>query len=95
MSDGKDGVYCKVCGGVIPQDASIGTIMVAGKPTGISRLDFILDEVAALNLQSRTDISTELLKRAKALNYIPTKMTDAYAGALLQAYLDRCEKKEK
>jgi hypothetical protein len=43
MSDEKDGVYCKVCGGIVPQDTKIGSIEVDGKPTGINQLDFILD----------------------------------------------------
>ena len=86
MSDETDGVYCKVCGGIIPQDTKIGSIEVNGKPTGINQLEFILDEVASLHLQSDRDIKNELVKRAKVLNYIPTKMTDTYADALLHVY---------
>ena len=56
MSDETDGVYCKVCGGIIPQDTKIGSIEVNGKPTGINQLEFILDEVASLHLQSDRDI---------------------------------------
>lgn len=89
MSDEKDGMYCKVCGGIIPQDTKIGSIGVNGKPTGINQLDFILDEVAALHLQSDRDIRNELVKQAKVLNYIPTKMTDRYADALLRVYKER------
>ena len=89
MSDEKDGVYCKVCGGIVPQDTNIGSIEVNGKPTGINQLDFILDEVASLHLQSASDIKNELVKRAKVLNYIPTKMTDIYAEALLRVYKER------
>lgn len=86
MSDEKDGVYCKVCGGIVPQDTNIGSILVDGKPTGINQLDFIFDEVAALHLGSDSDIRNELVKRAKVLNYIPTKMTEKYADALLLVY---------
>jgi len=50
MSNEKDGVYCKVCGGIVPQDTNIGSILVDGKPTGINQLDFIINEVAALHL---------------------------------------------
>lgn len=94
MSDEKDGVYCKVCGGIIPQDTKIGSIEVNGKSTGINQLDFILDEVAALHLQSDHDIRNELVKRAKVLNYIPTKMTDVYADALFVVYHERFQSKE-
>ncbi|NLV25563.1 MAG: NAC family transcription factor [Methanomicrobiales archaeon] len=94
MSDDKDGVYCKVCGGIIPQDTKIGSIEVNGKPTGINQLDFILDEVASLHLQSNSDIRNELVKRAKVLNYIPTKMSDLYADALLHVYKERFKQKE-
>lgn len=94
MSDEKDGVYCKVCGGIIPQDTKIGSIEVTGKATGINQLDFILDEVISLNLQSDRDIRNELVKRAKVFNYIPTKMTDKYADALLRVYKERLQQKE-
>lgn len=94
MSDEKDGVYCKVCGGIIPQDTSIKPIEVDGKATGINQLDFILDEVADLNLNSDNDIRNELVKRAKILNYIPTKMTEKYAEALLRVYKKQLKPKE-
>ena len=86
MSEEKDGVYCKVCGGIIPQGTAIGSIEIEGKSTGINQLEFIIDEVAALHLHSDRDIMNELVKRAKVLNYIPTKMTEKYAEALLQAF---------
>lgn len=94
MSEDKDGVYCKVCGGIIPQDTKIGTIEVNGKPTGINQLDFILDEVASLSLHSDRDLKNELVQRAKVLNYIPTKMTEVYANALLRVYTERLHKKD-
>jgi hypothetical protein len=94
MSDEKDGVYCKVCGGIIPQDTKIGSIDVEGKPTGINQLDFILDEVSALSLQNDSDLKNELISRAKVLNYIPTKMTEKYANALLRVYKERQQKEE-
>ena len=94
MSDEKDGVYCKVCGGIIPQDTKIGSIEVNSKATGINQLDFILDEVISLNLQSDRDIRNEMMKRAKVFNYIPTKMTDKYADALLRVYKERLQRKE-
>jgi hypothetical protein len=94
MSDEKDGVYCKVCGGIIPQDTKIGSIEVEGKPTGINQLEFILDEVTALHLQSDAEIKNELISRAKVLNYIPTKMTEKYADSLLRDYKERLTKME-
>jgi len=94
MSDEKDGVYCKVCGGIVPQDTKIGSIEVDGKPTGINHLDFIFDEVTALNLQSEPDIKKELIGRAKVLNYIPTKMNEKYADALLLKYKESLTKKD-
>jgi hypothetical protein len=94
MSDEKDGVYCKVCGGIVPQDTRIGSIEVDGKPTGINQLDFILDEVSALHLQSDVDLKKELISRAKVLNYIPTKITERYADSLLGVYKERLHKKE-
>jgi hypothetical protein len=94
MSDEKEGVYCKVCGGIIPQDTKIGSIEVDGKPTGINQLDFILDEVVALHLQSDVDLKKELISRVKVLNYIPTKMMERYADSLLCVYKERLHKKE-
>ena len=50
MSDEKDGVYCKVCGGIIPQDTNIGSIEVEGKPTGINQLDFPRDSQSLVDI---------------------------------------------
>jgi hypothetical protein len=95
MSDEKDGVYCKICGGIIPQDTAIGSIEVDGKSTGINQLDYILNEVAALHLQSTPDIRNELIKRVKVLNYIPTKSTEKYADGLFRIYKERLRTKEE
>ena len=86
MSDEKDGVYCKVCGGIIPQNTTVGSIEVNGKPTGINQLEWILDEVSAMHLHSDVDLKKELISRAKVLNYIPTKKEGAYADGLLEAF---------
>ena len=94
MSDEKDGVYCKVCGGIIPQNTTVGSIEVNGKPTGINQLEWILDEVSAMHLHSDVDLKKELINRAKVLNYIPTKITEQYADALLHVYKERLSKKE-
>lgn len=87
MSDDKDGVYCKVCGGIVPESIQIKQILVDGKATGINQLDFIIAEVKKLGFLSNSEIKSELLKRAKVLNYIPTKKEEAYAQGLLEAYL--------
>jgi hypothetical protein len=87
MSDDKDGVYCKVCGGIVPESIQIKQILVDGKATGINQLDFIIAEVKKLGFLSNAEIKSELLKRAKILNYIPTKKEEAYAQGLLEAYL--------
>ena len=87
MSDDKDGVYCKVCGGIVPESIQIKQILVDGKATGINQLDFIIAEVKKLGFLSNAEIKSELLKRAKVLNYIQTKKEEAYAQGLLEAYL--------
>ncbi|MGV8109262.1 NAC family transcription factor [Methanospirillum sp.] len=87
MSDDKDGVYCKVCGGIVPESIQIKQILVDGKATGINQLDFIIAEVKKLGFLSNAEIKSELLKRAKVLNYIPSKKEEAYAQGLLEAYL--------
>jgi hypothetical protein len=89
MTDEKDGVYCKVCGGIIPQNTTIGSIEVDGKATGINQLDFILNEVAALHIHSEIEIKQELITRVKTLNYIPTKITEKYEVALFNEYKKR------
>lgn len=86
MSDDKDGVYCKVCGGIVPGAIQMQQILVDGKATAINQLDFIIDEVKKLGNLSNAEIKAEILKRAKVLNYIPTKKEDAYADALLEAF---------
>lgn len=87
MSDDKDGVYCKICGGIVPGSIQIQQILVDGKPTAIKQLDFIIEEVKKLGPLSDFEIKAELLKRAKFLNYIPTKKEDAYADGLLEAFM--------
>ncbi|WP_324331927.1 NAC family transcription factor, partial [Methanospirillum sp.] len=64
----------------------IKQILVDGKATGINQLEYIIEEVKNLGLAGDADIKVELLKRAKVLNYIPTKKEDAYAEGLLEAF---------
>jgi hypothetical protein len=86
MGEDKDGVYCKVCGGIVPGTIDIKQILVDGKATGINHLDFIIDEVKKLGALSDVETKAELLKRAKELNFIPTKKEAAYAEGLLDAF---------
>ncbi len=86
MTD-KDGDYCTICGGMVPSGSGdIKQIDVDGKVIGINKLDFILEDVKKLHLSSDAEISEELMKRASALNYIPSKRKDVYAEALLRQY---------
>lgn len=57
-----------------------------GKETGIEQLDWIIAEVRKLHLSDDPKITEELLKRTKALNYVPTKRTREYGEALLAEY---------
>jgi hypothetical protein len=87
----KDGYYCTICGGIPPDKINIKHILVDSKATGIDKLDWILAEVRKLNLSDDTVITEELLKRTKALNYVPTKKTKEYGEALLLEYKNRGE----
>ena len=82
----QDGYYCTICGGIPPDKINIRQILVDGKATGIDKLDWILAEVRKLNISDDTVIIEELLKRTKALNYVPTKKTKEYGEALLKEY---------
>jgi hypothetical protein len=84
--DDKDGYYCTICGGIPPDKITTKKILVDGKETGIDQLDWIIAEVRKLNLSDDTVITEELLKRTKALNYVPTKKTKEYGEALLREY---------
>jgi hypothetical protein len=81
-----DGYYCTICGGIPPDKISIRRIPIDGIETGIDRLDWIIAEVRKLNLADDTVITEELLKRTRALNYIPTKKEAKYGEALLREY---------
>lgn len=85
-SNENDTSYCTICGGIPPDQIKIKRILVDGKATGIDRLDWIVDEVKKLNLFDDATIIEELLKRTKALNYVPTRMTEKYGEALLKEY---------
>jgi hypothetical protein len=81
-----EGYYCTICGGIPPDKITTKRILVDGKETGINQLDWIVAEVRKLKLSDDAEITGELLKRTKALNYVPTRMTEKYAEALLKEY---------
>jgi hypothetical protein len=84
--DEKDGYYCTICGGIPPDQIKIKKIPIEGKETGIDRLDWILLDVASLNLTNDETITTEIIRRVQQFNYIPTKKMAEYRKALLREY---------
>lgn len=86
MTNEKDGDYCTICGGVRPDAIKIKTVLVDGKETGINQLEMIVDGVRKLHLADDAAIREELLRRAGAFNYIPTKKKEAYGDALMREY---------
>jgi hypothetical protein len=84
--DDKDGYYCTICGGIPPDQIKIRKIPIDGKETGIDRLDWILLDVASLNLTNDELIINEIIKRVQQFNYIPTKKMTEYKKALLREY---------
>jgi len=84
--DEKNGYYCTICGGIPPDQIKIKKIPIDGKETGIDRLDWILLDVASLNLTNDETITDEIIKRVQQFNYIPTKKMMEYKKALLREY---------
>ena len=84
--DGKDGVCCTICGGIPPDQIKIKKIVIDGKETGIDRLDWILRDVARLNLTNDEQITDELVKRVQQFNYIRTRKMMEYRKALLREF---------
>jgi hypothetical protein len=84
--DEKDGYYCTICGGIPPDQIKIRKIPIDGKETGIDRLDWILLDVANLDLTHDETITTEIVRRVQQFNYIPTKKMAEYRKALLREY---------
>jgi len=84
--DEKDGYYCTLCGGIPPDQIKIRKIPIDGKETGIDRLDWILLDVASLNLTNDELIINEIITRVQQFNYIPTKKMTEYRKALLKEY---------
>jgi hypothetical protein len=82
----KDGYYCTICGGIPPDQIKIKKIPIDGKETGIDRLDWILLDVAALNLTDEEQITDEIVKRVRKFNFIPSRKEAEYRKALLREY---------
>ena len=82
----KDGYYCTICGGIPPDQVKIKKIPIDGKETGIDRLDWILHDVAGVNLSDEERIADEMVKRVQQFNYIPSKKMAEYRAALLREY---------
>ena len=55
-------------------------------PTGITMLDECIADVKMHNLKREPVIRAALLERVKVYNYIPPKIEDEYARALLEEY---------
>jgi len=84
--DEEDGYYCTVCGGIPPDRIKIKKIPIDGKETRIDRLDWILLDVASMNLHDDERITDEIVLRVRQFNYIPTKKMAEYRKALLKEY---------
>jgi len=84
--DEKEGYYCTICGGIPPDQIKIKKIPVDGKETGIDRLDWVLQDVAALDFTDDERIADEIVKRVRQFNFIPSKKLPQYREALLREY---------
>lgn len=84
--DEKDGYYCSICGGIPPDKIKTKRVIIDGKETGIDHLDFIIENVRQLHLTSDDAIASEIMKRVREFNYVPTKKEARYAEALLLEY---------
>jgi len=84
--DEKDGYYCSICGGIPPDKIKTKRVIIDGKETGIDHLEFIIENVRQLHLTSDDAIASEIMKRVREFNYVPTKKEARYAEALLLEY---------
>jgi len=84
--DEKDGYYCSICGGIPPDKIKTKRVIIDGKETGIDHLDFIIENVRQLHLTSDDAIASEIMKRVREFNYVPTKKEARYVEALLLEY---------
>ena len=84
--DEKDGYYCSICGGIPPDKIKTKRVLIDGKETGIDHLDFIFENVKGLHLTDNATIASEIVKRVKVFNYVPTKKEALYGEGLLKEY---------
>jgi hypothetical protein len=84
--DEKDGYYCSICGGIPPDKIKTKRVLIDGKETGIDHLDFIFETMKKLQLSDDAAIASEIVKRVKVFNYVPTKKEALYAEGLLREY---------
>ena len=87
--DDKDGYYCSICRGILPDKITTKRVLIDGKETGIDHLDWIFAEVKKLKLADDAVLTDEIMKRVKKFNYVPTKKAGEYAVALLAEYKKR------
>jgi len=85
-NNSRDGVCCTICGGIPPDQIRIRKIPIGEKETGIDRPDWILHDVARLNLSDDTAITNELVRRVRQFNDIPTRKMKEYREALLREF---------
>lgn len=62
----------------------IRQVEIGGVVVGISMLDRILEEVAAMNIQDIRELGFELMSRVKVYNYVPPRVEDQYRVAILK-----------
>lgn len=84
--DEKDGYYCSICGGIPPDRVKTKRVLIDGKETGIDHLDFIFESVSRVNPADDAAAASEILKRVKEFNYVPTKKEARYAEGLLKEF---------
>ena len=84
--DEKDGYYCSICGGIPPDKIKTKRVLIDNKETGIDHLDFIFENVKGLHLTDNATIASEIVKRVKVFNYVPTKKEALYSEGLLKEY---------
>jgi hypothetical protein len=81
---------CRRCGDQLEYPVNeTATLSVGGKDVGISCLDDVMNEVLSLNMEDDMKIKTELLKRVKERDFVPSKAENEYADALLNEYKKR------
>jgi len=64
----------------------IRQVEIGGVVVGISMLDHILEEVAAMNILDTRELGFELMRRVKVYNYVPPRVEDQYRVAILKEF---------